>query len=255
MTTEQLKELAAYSAVDFVRSGMIVGLGHGSTAIYAIRRIGHLIRIGQLVNVRGVPCSTAAGKEAVQSGIPVEVWDGRLQIDLTIDGADEIDPDLNLIKGGGGALLREKIVAQASLREIIIADDSKLSPFLGARRAVPVVVTPFGWRSQSFFLESLGAKPALRIDPDGKPFATDEGNFILDCSFGPIPDPADMADRIRGRAGIVEHGIWAGVATDVIAAGPWGLKHMKRSPRNENRDNRSGKNGRQHGKEAGKGGA
>jgi ribose 5-phosphate isomerase A len=228
MNTEQLKELAAYSAVDFVRPGMTVGLGHGSTALYAIRRIAHLVRIGQLVDVRGVPCSAAAEKEAAQSGIPVEDWDGRLRIDLTIDGADEIDPDLNLIKGGGGALLREKIVAQASRREIIIIDDSKFSPFLGTRRAVPVEVVPFGWRSQALFLESLGAKASLRMNPDGNPFATDEGNYILDCYFGPISDPADIAERIRRRAGIVEHGIWVGIATDVIAASPQGLKYMKR---------------------------
>ncbi|MCK4452241.1 MAG: ribose 5-phosphate isomerase A, partial [Anaerolineae bacterium] len=149
-------------------------------------------------------------------------------VDVTIDGADEVDPHLNLIKGGGGALLREKIVAQASRCEIIVVDESKLSPALGTHWPVPVEVTPFGWRSQAAYLESLGAQPVLRLSSDGTPFTTDQGNLILDCRFGPISQPAQLAARLSERAGIVEHGLFLGLATDVILAGVEGVRHLER---------------------------
>ena len=152
------------------------------------------------------------------------------KIDLTIDGADEVDPGLNLIKGGGGALFREKIVAQASDREIIIVDDSKLSPCLGTKHTLPVEVNPFGWQSQLRFLESLGARATIRKNADKTQFVTDSGNMIFDCDFGPIADPSDLAVNLSTRAGIVEHGLFIGIASDVIVAGETGIRHLKHTP-------------------------
>jgi len=222
------KQQAAERAVEFVESGMVVGLGHGSTAIFAVRRLAQLLREGQLQNIFGVPCSRQVEEDARRLGIPLTTLDEHPVVDVTIDGADEVDPHLNLIKGGGGALLREKIIAQASRREIIVVDESKLSPALGARGPVPVEVVPFGWRSQSAYLESLGAQPVLRLSSDGTPFTTDQGNLILDCNFGPIAQPAQLAARLNERAGIVGHGLFLGLATDVIVAGIEGVRHLKR---------------------------
>lgn len=224
----QLKQKAGWYAVDFVESGMVLGLGHGSTAVFAVRCIAQLLREGRLRDVLGVPCSRQVEAEAQELGIPLTTLDQHPTVDLTIDGADEVDPDLNLIKGGGGALLREKIVAQASRREIIVVDESKLSPALGTRWPVPVEVTPFGWRPQSAYLESLGAQATLRVENDGTPFRTDQGNMILDCHFGPISDPAQLAARMNQRAGIVEHGLFLGLATDVIVASAERVRHLKR---------------------------
>ena len=226
--TERHKQAAAERAVEFVASGMKVGLGSGSTAGFAIRRIGALLRDGFLRDLLGVPTSAAAEAEARRLEIPIAEpgWQGA--IDLTIDGADEVDPALDLIKGGGGALLREKIVAQASRREIIVADQAKLSPSLGTRRAVPVEVLAFGWRSQARYLESLGARVSVRSRPDGTPFATDQGNLILDCAFGPIPQSSELAAELGARAGILEHGLFLGLATDLIVAGDAGITHRSR---------------------------
>ncbi|MBZ0303568.1 MAG: ribose-5-phosphate isomerase RpiA [Anaerolineae bacterium] len=222
-----LKQQAAYRAVDFVESGMIVGLGEGSTAIWAIRRIGERIQAGDLRDVIGIPASIHIEHEAWRVGIPLTTFDEHPVLDLTIDGADEVDPDLNLIKGGGGALLREKIVAQASRREIIVVDDSKLVDQLGTTWAIPVEVIAFGWKSQMAFLESLGARVTRRMK-DGAAFQTDQGNLILDCQFGPVPNIDLLAEQIKARAGIVEHGLFLGLATDVIVAGAEGLRHLRR---------------------------
>jgi ribose 5-phosphate isomerase A len=197
---------------------MVLGLGHGSTAIFAVRRIAELLRMGVLRDILGVACSLQVEEEARQLGIPLTTLDDHPVIDLTIDGADEVDPDLNLIKGGGGALLREKVVAQASRREIIVVDDSKLSPALGTLWPVPVEVIPFGLLSQVDYLRSLGAEVVQRQSDDGTPFHTDQGNLVLDCSFGPISQPAELAASMGRRAGIVEHGLFLGLATEVIVA-------------------------------------
>jgi len=227
-TAARLKQQAAERAVEFVESGMVVGLGHGSTAAFALRRLARMLRTGQLRGLLGVPCSLQVEAMARRLGIPLTTLDEHPVVDLTIDGADEVDPQLNLIKGGGGALLREKIVAQASRREIIVVDEGKLSPALGTRWPVPVEVVPFGWRVQVAYLESLGAEVVLRRDDGGGPFRTDQGNLILDCRFGPIADPARLAARLSGRAGIVEHGLFLGLATDVIVAGRQGVRHLRR---------------------------
>ncbi len=226
--TAKLKKQAAHRAVEFVQSGMIVGLGHGSTALYAARRIAELIHSGVLQNIRGVPCSRKVFEDARRLGIPLTTLNRNPVIDLTIDGADEVDGSLNLIKGGGGALLREKIVAQASLCEIIIVDESKMSEVLGTRCAVPVEVAPFGWKTHFFSLEKLGANVKPRRNSDEKLFRTDQGNVILDANFGPINDPAKLAADLKARAGVLEHGLFIGIATDVIVAGKGGVRHLER---------------------------
>ncbi|MCW5852462.1 MAG: ribose-5-phosphate isomerase RpiA [Anaerolineae bacterium] len=224
-----LKQQAAEQAVAFVQSGMILGLGAGSTAVFALRRIGQLLAEGALRDLVGVPCSLQVEAEARRVGIPVTSLDDHPALDLTIDGADEVDPHLNLIKGGGGALLREKIVAQASQREIIVVDEGKLSPHLGVKWAVPVEVVPFAWRAQVRFLEGLGAR-VVRRGRDGEAYHTDQGNFILDCYFGPLAAPARLAHQLADRAGIVEHGLFLGLATDLIVAGVAGIQHRRRPP-------------------------
>jgi ribose 5-phosphate isomerase A len=224
-----LKRAAAERAVELVQSGMVVGLGTGSTAIFATRRIGALLRDGTLRDIVGFPTSKGTADEARALGIPLMEEDCPRAIDLTIDGADEVDPQLNLIKGGGGALLREKIVAEASRREVIVVDASKLSPMLGSRFPLPIEIIPFGWRSQSRFLETLGARPVVRAGPDGAPFRTDQGNLILDCTFGPISNPGVLAQQLAARAGIVEHGLFLGLTTDLIVADVGGIRHETRA--------------------------
>jgi ribose 5-phosphate isomerase A len=224
----ELKRKAAERAVAAVESGMVVGLGSGTTAILAVRRIGALLADGTLREILGVASSSVIEAEARRLKIPLAPVDAPPVIDLTIDGADEVDPQLNLIKGGGGALLREKIVAQLSRREIIVVDETKLSPRLGTRCALPVEVVSFGWRSLARYLESLGATVVLRR-AGADAFQTDQGNYILDCHFGPIDSPAELAERLAQRAGIVEHGLFLGLASEVIVAGTAGLRHLKAS--------------------------
>lgn len=224
----QYKKKAAERAVELAQPGMVIGLGSGSTAVFAIRHIAKLYGEGALKDISGFATSRSVLKEAQELGIPIIAEEMERSIDLTIDGADEVDDDLNLIKGGGGALLREKIVAQNSRRVAIVCDDSKISPKLGTKRAVPVEVLFFGWRSQLRYLESLGARVIVRQSGDGSPFVTDSGNMILDCDFGPIPNPADLDLNLSARAGIVEHGLFLGLATDVIVAGKEGIRHLVR---------------------------
>jgi ribose 5-phosphate isomerase A len=166
---------------------------------------------------------------ARELGIPLTDLDAHPEIDLTIDGADEVDPDLNLIKGGGGALLREKILAQATRRNIIIVDESKLSGQLGTKWALPIEVIPFACRTEQLFLASIGGHAALRTDKSGRPFITDQQNRILDAHFGLLTDPGALADRLNARAGIVEHGLFIGLATDVVVAAATGIRHLRRT--------------------------
>jgi ribose 5-phosphate isomerase A len=230
VATDHYKQQAAERAVELVVSGMIVGLGTGGTALYALRRIGALIKGGELRDVTAVATSVATASEAARLGIPLLDEERSGPADITIAGADEIDPALDLIKGRGGALLREKIVAQTSRRVVIVADETKLSPVLGTRRPLPVEVVPFGWRSQMEYVNTLvpQARISLRAGPGGAPFVTDQGNFILDCMTGPIEQPQKLAVELQARAGVVAHGLFLGLATDVIVAGPSGVEHRTR---------------------------
>jgi len=225
---ERWKKEAAEAAVELVRPGMILGLGHGSTARYALLKIAELLRAGKLWDIQGVPCSKKVEEEARALGIPLTTLEDHPELDLTIDGADEIDPKLNVIKGGGGAMLREKIVAQATKYQVIVADETKLSPRLGTKATVPVEVLPFGWRTQVQFLEGLGAQVKLRLNPDGSPFLTDQGNYVLDCNFGPIADAEALARELGHRAGILGHGLFLGLVDEVFVAGPSGLRRLRR---------------------------
>ena len=226
-TLARFKRQAAEYAVQFLRPGMTVGLGTGSTAAFALRLIAELHRSGRLRDIVVFPTSKSVSRDAAACGLPLLEEDLPREIDITIDGADEVDPEFNLIKGGGGALLREKIAAQASRREIIIVDEGKMSPRLGTHRPVPVEVLPFGWRSQARHLSSLGAEPVLRPASDSAPFLTDQGNLVLDCRFGPVEDLVDLARKLEARAGIVAHGLFLNLAHDVIVAGPGGVKHLR----------------------------
>ena len=223
-----LKQRAADYAIQFVESGMVLGLGGGSTAALAIAAIAERLRAGELQRIVSVPCSTQVEAEARRLGVPLTTLEDHLQIDLTINGADEVDPQLNLIKGGGGALPREKIVAQATAREVIIVDETKLSRTLGARHTLPVGVLPFGWRTQEDFLRSLGARATLRTAVHGPAFTTDQGNLILDCDFGVLDDPVGLALQLQGRDGIVAHGLFLGLASDVVVGTSAGIRHLRR---------------------------
>ena len=222
------KKRAALEAAQFIESGMVVGLGSGTTAAFALEAIALRLEEGDLDGILGVPTALATERKAQELGIPLTTLDDHPQIDLTIDGADEVDPGLELIKGGGGALLREKIVAQASAREIIVVDDTKLSERLGSRFPLPVEVLPFGWALEHAYLKSLGAEPVLRKSGAGEIFETDQGNWILDAEFGPIEDAPKLARRLDGRAAIVAHGLFLGLATDVVVAGEDSIRHLKR---------------------------
>ncbi len=180
--------------------------------------------------MRGIPTSEGAATTAAELGIPVAGLEEHSVIDLTIDGADEVDPGLNLIKGGGGALLREKIVAQASRREVIVVDSSKCSQRLGTHHGLPVEVVEFGWRPEALHLESLGAEVSRRAAEDSSAFRTDQGNFILDCDFGPIGDPEKMELRLIARAGVVAVGLFCGLATDLVIGSRDGVQHRTRRP-------------------------
>jgi ribose 5-phosphate isomerase A len=219
---EALKQRAAARAVESVQSGMIVGLGTGSTAVHAVRRIGALLASGALSRIIGIPTADVTAEEATRCGVPLGALDDHPVVDITIDGADEIDPHLNLIKGLGGALLREKVVAAASRRVIIVADDSKLVDQLGTRAPVPVEVIPFARRPAAAYLSSLGARVVERRR-NGGPFVTDEGNLILDCHFAGISDARGLAALIRAQPGVVEHGLFLGLATEAVVAGGRGV--------------------------------
>lgn len=229
MDINQLKKLAAERAVEEISSGMIIGLGSGSTVQFALEKISEKIKNGELKNIVSIPSSSKTEKEAIRLGIPLttlnessggrpERSEGSKCIDLTIDGADEFDDELNLIKGGGGALLREKILAQASKKLIIITDESKHSKHLGTRWPVPVEVFKLSIDVEKFFLESLNAKVKLRNNSDGSNYITDEKNFILDANFGEIKNVKELSDILNDRASIVGHGLFVGLTDKIICA-------------------------------------
>ena len=218
-----LKRAAAEAAVELVQDGMIIGLGTGSTAAFAVDALARRLRQG--LKFQGIATSERTAARAMAAGIALTSFAAHRQIDLTIDGADEVERGtLNLIKGGGGALLREKIVAAASRRLAIVADGSKLVDRLGA--AVPVEVVAFGIEATQAAVEALGAEPRLRLTAAGTPFVTDGGNRILDCRFGPIPDPARLEERIGRIVGVVESGLFIGRASSVFVADSAGVRRF-----------------------------
>jgi len=225
---EKQKREAAARAVEFVRPGMRLGLGTGSTARHFVDLLAQRMREG--CNIVGVPTSEATRAQAVQLGIPLTTLDETPQLDLAIDGADEIGPDLTLIKGGGGALLREKIVAAAAARMIVIADESKWVATLG-RFPLPIEVVPFGLAATRLKVEAAAGasgRVLLRRGKDGNPFVTDSGNWILDAALERIPDAKSLAERLRSIPGVVEHGLFIGMAQTVILAGREGVRVVER---------------------------
>jgi ribose 5-phosphate isomerase A len=225
---QKLKQAAAEAAVALVEDGMILGLGTGSTAKLAVDALGQRVKNG--LRVIGIPTSEYTGQQARSLGIEISTLDEHPTVDLTIDGADEVElGTLNLLKGRGGALLREKIVASASKRLVIIVDESKLVERLGTHFAVPVELVPFGWTGAAQKLTNLGAKVALRPGADDKPYITDGGHYIVDCGFGPIASPPDMDRDLNGIVGVVEHGLFLGMTSHVIVAGQAGIKVFRSS--------------------------
>lgn len=223
----QLKLAAAESAAAQVSDGMIVGLGSGSTAALAVNAIGR--RVAEGLRITGIPTSERTAAQARSLGIPLTTLTEPFQIDLTIDGADEVEEgNLNLIKGLGGALLREKIVASASKRLAIVIDERKLVNRLGARGPVPVEVVPFGWQVTARRLVDMGAKPVLRRNANGEPFTSDGGHYILDCSFGPAGSAESLAKELDHLVGLVEHGLFIGLTSEVHVAGAGGVRVLKR---------------------------
>jgi ribose 5-phosphate isomerase A len=213
MANDLEKEAAARASLRFVRDGDVVGLGTGSTATYAVHFLGERVQGG--LKIRGISTSIHTQELAAKLGIPLTTLDEVQTIDVTIDGADEVDPELRLIKGGGGALLREKIVASATRKVVIIADSSKQVPVLG-RFPVPVEVIKFAEALVAGKIAALGAAVKTRVDSSGKKYITDEGNHILDCNFGQIPDPPTLADKLEAIPGVVEHGLFIGMASVVL---------------------------------------
>jgi ribose 5-phosphate isomerase A len=210
MANDLEKEAAARASLRFVRDGDIVGLGTGSTAAYAVRLLGEKVKAG--LKIRGIPTSVHTQEAAATLGIPLTTLDLVQQIDVTIDGADEVGPQLQLIKGGGGALLREKIVASASRKFVIIADSSKQVAMLG-KFPVPVEVIKFAEALVAKKITAMGAEVKVRLESSGHKFITDEGNHILDCHFGQIPDPPALARKLETTPGVVEHGLFIGMAS------------------------------------------
>ena len=224
--TGQLKKAAGERAVDFIRPGMMVGLGTGSTAEFAMEELSRRTHDGRLSDVTCVPSSLRTESFAGNLGLCLVGLEAGAKIDVTIDGADEIDSNFNLIKGGGGALLREKVLAQNSGRNIVVADESKLSKRLGMRFPVPVEVVGFALESERAYLESLGGEAAIRLAENGSPFLTDQGNFIIDWRFGEMEDLSYFAARLSARAGVVEHGLFIGTATDLVMSCSTGVRHL-----------------------------
>ena len=225
MANDREKEAAARASLRFIKDGQVVGLGTGSTAAYFIRLLGEQVKNG--LRVRALPSSDRSGEQAASLGIPLTSLDQCQEIDVTVDGADEVDPQLRLIKGGGGALLREKIVASASRQLVIVADATKRVPVLG-RFPLPVEVIRFAQALVKKKIEALGAQVDLRQDPNGNPYLTDEHNYILDCHFGRIPDAEALARQLSDMPGIVEHGLFIGMASVVLVAEDGGVVELRK---------------------------
>src|SRR5438093_8253605 len=218
--SDELKRQAALRALDEIRDGMIVGLGTGSTASHFIRELGKA-----RIKVKGIPTSEASTQLAIEVGVPLTTFEEHARIDVTVDGADEVSPGLDLIKGLGGALVREKIVAHASTRVVIVVDESKLVDRLGAKTVIPVEVIPLAVPCVLLQLRELGGQAKVR-EKNGQPFISDNGNSIVDWSHGIIDDPGKLEKRLKSITGVVDSGIFAGVADCVIVAGAQGIRKI-----------------------------
>ncbi|OAY57918.1 probable ribose-5-phosphate isomerase 2 [Manihot esculenta] len=235
LTQDELKKIAAYKAVEYVESGMVIGLGTGSTAKHAVDRIGELLRQGKLKNIIGIPTSKKTHEQALSLGIPLSDLDSYPNIDLAIDGADEVDPHLNLVKGRGGSLLREKMIEGACKKFVVIVDETKMVKYIGGSGlAMPVEIVPFCWKFTAKRLQELfgyaGCVAKLRTkgsngkESGGEPFVTDNGNYIVDLYFKrDMGDLKAASDAILRLAGVVEHGMFLDMATTVIVAGELGV--------------------------------
>lgn len=229
MSQDELKRRAAERAVELVRSGMTLGLGTGSTARFVLEAIAARQERGELTDLIGVPTSSDTRAYATELGIPLATLDEEPHLDLTLDGADEVDPRLDLIKGLGGALLWEKIVASATDRLVIVVDESKLVDRLGTRSPLPVEVIPFGWRTLLNPLRGMGAEARLRETAAAEPFITDGGHFILDCEFPDgIDDPEEVETRLRSLPAVVESGLFLGMAQAVVVGKTAGVELLER---------------------------
>jgi ribose 5-phosphate isomerase A len=223
---DRLKRLAAAAAIAEVEDGMVLGLGSGSTAAFAVEALA--ARVAQGMDVAAIPTSEQTAAQARRLGIRLSSFAEHRRIDITIDGADEVEiATLNLIKGRGGALLREKIVASASDRMVVIVDEGKLVDRLGQHAPVPVEIVAFGWQVTLDRLADLGARPTLRVVGD-EPYRTDSGNHIADCAFGEIDDPADLERRLAAITGVVESGLFIGLAARVLVGTQAGIRVLER---------------------------
>jgi ribose 5-phosphate isomerase A len=225
MANDLEKEAAARASLKYIKDGQVVGLGTGSTAACFIRLLGEEVKKG--LQIRGIPTSVRSGEQAANLGIPLTTFDECQQIDVTVDGTDEVDPQLRLIKGGGGALLREKIVASASKQYVIIADATKHVPVLG-KFPLPVEVIKFAQALVSKRIAALGAEVTLRRNSDGSPYLTDEGNYILDCHFSKIRGADGLANKLSDMPGVVEHGLFINMASVVLIADGTKVIELKR---------------------------
>ncbi len=223
--SEAAKRNAALAALELIEDGMALGLGTGSTAAFLVEALGRKVARG--LRVTAVATSERTAKQARDLAIPLTTLDQTPRLDLAIDGADAFDPDLNLVKGGGGALLREKIVASSAARFVVIADASKRVAQLGAF-PLPVEVVPMAATPLRRRIGALGAAVELRRDRFGEPFATDEGHWILDCAFGRIADPPALAQALQALTGVVEHGLFIAMADEVIVGTEAGVERLAR---------------------------
>ncbi len=223
------KKQAAQAALDFVQSGMIVGLGSGSTTKIFVDLLGDKLASGGLIHIKGVPTSEATASQARSLGIPLTTLDAHPHLDLAVDGADEVDPHLNLIKGLGRAHLREKIIAIHASRFVVIVDESKLVSALGRRGPLPVEILPFEYRAHLAWLATLGCRAELWLEEDSTPALTDNGNYLARCWFeGGIPDPYALVQALSARPGIIEHGLFLDMTSAVIVAGAAGIRTLAR---------------------------
>jgi ribose 5-phosphate isomerase A len=227
LSVQRFKEEAAEAAAAMIEDGMVIGLGSGTTATLLVAAIGKRVQEG--LRIIGIPTSEQTGEQARRLNIPLSTLDEHARIDMDLDGADEVElGTLNLSKGGGGNLLREKLVAIASSQFVVVVDRRKLVKELGLRSPIAVEVVPFGWQTTAQRLKDLGANPALRLQSNGQIFITDGGHYILDCVYGPIPSPPELAAKLDGIVGVVEHGLFVGMASTVVVGGLEGITVLHR---------------------------